>query len=70
MKEKTSKVWSVDKTSVKIEESARAVVLRDSVNKVFRKTGQNSQKIPVLESLFNWLLAIDKSLYIAIILEL
>ena len=36
----------MDKTLVRMEESARAVILMDSVNKVFRKTGQNSQKIP------------------------
>ena len=54
MKEKTNKVWSMDKTLVRMEESARAVILRDSVNKVFWKTGQNSQKIPVLESLFKF----------------
>ena len=37
-----------------MEESARAVILRDSVKKVFRKTGQNSEKVPVLESLFKF----------------
>ena len=46
MKEKTNKVWSMDKTLDRIEE--------DSVNKAFRKTGQNSPKIPVLESLFKF----------------
>ena len=37
-----------------MEESARAVILRDSVKKIFRKTGQNSQKVPVLGPLFKF----------------
>ena len=43
----------MDKTLVRTDESAGVVMGRCSENKVFRKIGQNSQKIPVLQSLFN-----------------
>ena len=42
MKEKTNKVWSMDKTLVGTEESAVAVNRRCSVNKTFGKILQNS----------------------------
>ena len=44
MKEKMNKVWSMDKILVGMEESARAVCHRCSVNKVFWKIVENSQK--------------------------
>ena len=53
MKAKPTKCCQWIKTLVGMEESAEAVIWRCSVNKVFRKIGQNSQKIHVLESLFN-----------------
>ena len=53
MKEKTNKVWSLDKTWVGTEESAGAVIQRCSVHKVFWKIAENSHEIPVPESLFN-----------------
>ena len=53
MKEKTTKVWSTDKTLVGTEESAEAVNWRCSANKALRKIAENPQEIPVPESLFN-----------------
>ena len=53
MKEKTNKVWSMDKTLVGTKESAGRVIWRCSLNKVFKKIVLNSQKIAVLEFLFN-----------------
>ena len=44
MKEKTKKVWSVDKTLARTEESAVAVDQRYSINMVFWKIAQNSQE--------------------------
>ena len=46
-----NKVWSMDRTLVRMEESAGAVIRRCSVNKVFKKIAQDSQEL--LESLFN-----------------
>ena len=46
-----NKVWSVDRTLVRTEESAGAFIRRCSVNKVFKKIAQDSQEL--LESLFN-----------------
>ena len=43
MKEKMSKVWSMDKTLVEAVESTGAVIWMCSVNKVFRKIAQKSQ---------------------------
>ena len=50
-KEKTNKVWSIDKTLVGMEESAGAVIRGCSVNKMFWKIVENSlrkihRKIP------------------------
>ena len=42
IKEKTNKVWSMDKTLVGTDESAGADILKCSVNKVFWKIAQNS----------------------------
>ena len=44
MKEKTKKVWSMDKTLVGTEESAVAVNRRCSVNKTFWKILENSRE--------------------------
>ena len=64
MKEETKKVWSMDKTLVGMEESAEAVIRRCSVNKTFWKILQNSQKIPVLESIFNEVSGLENCSYI------
>ena len=44
MKEKTNKVWSMDKTLVGMKESAGAVIQSCSVNKAFWKIEENSQE--------------------------
>ena len=64
MKEETKKVWSMDKTLVGMEESAEAVIRKCSVNKTFWKISQNSQKIPVLESIFNEVSGLENCSYI------